>query len=71
MTPPTQAGAISGLDDGLQWQFVSVVTATKQVYEGQVIGVYNEAKFMWNPTNLSTIALFVCHSLNVTLGDFG
>jgi hypothetical protein len=71
MTPPTQAGAISGLDAGLQWQFVSVVTTTNQVYEGQVIGVYNEAKFMWNPTPYSTLAIFTCSDPTVELGAFG
>jgi hypothetical protein len=68
---PAALASLPPLDSGLQWQFVTVELASGSVHTGQVIGVYNEAKFMWSPTKHSTIALFVCESLNVTLGDFG
>lgn len=41
-----------------------------QVHSGQVVGVYNEAKFMWTPTLYSTIVLFSCTHQDTALGDF-
>jgi hypothetical protein len=63
-------GSLSDLDDGLLWKFADIEVSSGEVYTGQVIGVYNEVKFMWNPTEFSTLSIFTCsHSTN-TLADF-
>eukprot|EP00091_Calanus_sinicus_P015735 TRINITY_DN34348_c0_g1_i1.p1 TRINITY_DN34348_c0_g1~~TRINITY_DN34348_c0_g1_i1.p1 ORF type:complete len:107 (-),score=34.83 TRINITY_DN34348_c0_g1_i1:120-440(-) len=64
------AGGLQTLDDGLQWKFVTVEVSSGQVYSGQVVGVYNEAKFMWTPTKHSTIVLFTCTNQDTALGEF-
>lgn len=68
--PRLQPPPLTALDLGLQWQFVTVSLLSGESYQGQVIGVYNEAKFMWHPTNYSTIAVFVCKDKTVPLEDF-
>jgi len=40
------------------------------VYTGQIIGVYNENKFMWNPREYSTISVFSCSDSTLALADF-
>jgi len=68
--PPPKAGSLSDFDDGLQFKFAIVRTNAGDEYTGQIIGVYNEAHFMWNPTPYSTLALFVCSDPTVKLGHF-
>jgi len=58
------------LDDGLQWKFVKIEDVLGAVYTGQVVGVYNEAKFMWNPSDYSSIAIFSCSNVATALNDF-
>ena len=41
-----------------------------EVYTGQVVGVYNEEKFMWNPTQHSTMTVFTCSDAATTFADF-
>jgi len=66
----SSAGSLSDFDDGLQFKFAIVRTNAGDEYTGQIIGVYNEAHFMWNPTPYSTLALFVCSDPTVKLGHF-
>ena len=37
---------------------------------GEVVGVYNEANFMWNPTIHSSVSVFTCTDLNASLESF-
>ena len=64
-------GSLVDLDDGLLWKFADIALASGEVYTGQVIGVYNEVKFMWNPTEYSTLSVFTCSDAQVKLADFG
>jgi len=64
------AGGLNNLKDGLQWAFVDVEVVSGEVFTGQVIGVYNEADFMWNPTDKSRIAVWTCIDASASLGDF-
>ena len=41
-----------------------------QVFSGQIVGIYNEEKFMWNPTEFSTISMFNCLDAAVSLSQF-
>jgi len=66
----SSAGSLANFDDGLQFKFATVRTNSGDEYTGQIIGVYNEAHFMWNPTPYSTLALFVCSDPTVKLGQF-
>ena len=63
-------GSLSDLDDGLLWKFADIEVSSGEVYTGQVIGVYNELKFMWNPTQYSTLSVFTCSYSTHTLADF-
>lgn len=65
-----QSGALNNLDNGLQWSFVRVEMDSGDVYTGQVVGVYNEAKFMWNPSEFSRAVLFTCSNFYTDIGDF-
>jgi len=58
------------LDLGFQFSFVNVETRNGETYTGQIIGIYNEKKFMWHPTEFSTIALFACSDSAIPLSDF-
>ena len=62
--------ALAGLDDGLLWKFANVELQSGEVHTGQIVGVYNEAKFMWNPTEHSTISVFSCIDSSLTFSDF-
>jgi len=62
--------ALSELDEGLLWKFAFVHTAAGQVFSGQIVGIYNEEKFMWNPTEFSTISMFNCLDAAVSLSQF-
>merc|ERR1740124_2077975 len=62
--------SLSNLDDGLQWKFADISMVSGEVYTGQVVGVYNEEKFMWNPTQHSTITVFTCSDAATTFADF-
>jgi len=64
------SGGLQNLDDGLQWKFARIEVVSGQVYTGQIVGVYNEAKFMWTPTMYSTIVVFTCSNENTVLEDF-
>merc|ERR1712002_557015 len=66
----TSVGSLADFDKGLQFKFATVRTNVGNEYTGQIIGVYNEAHFMWNPTPYSTLALFVCSDPTVKLGHF-
>jgi len=63
-------GPLKDMDLGLQWQFARVETDSGESYLGQIIGVYNEDKFMWNPTPYSTVVLWVCSDPTRELGSF-
>ena len=64
-------GELVGLDSGLLNQFVRLTTVNGgYVYTGQVVGVYNEDKFMWNPTIHSTISVFTSTNQHATLDSF-
>merc|ERR1719210_2629191 len=54
----------------LLWKFAFVHTAAGQVFSGQIVGIYNEEKFMWNPTEFSTISMFNCLDAAVSLSQF-
>jgi len=69
MTPEI-SGGLTGLDGGLQFQFANVELATGEIYTGQVVGVYNEANFMWNPTEYTRLVLFTCSDPLAPLGTF-
>ena len=58
------------LDVGLHRQFVNIKKANGIVYTGQVVGVYNEDKFMWNPSIHSTLAVFTCTDVDAALDSF-
>ena len=62
--------SLVNLDDGLLWKFADIEVSTGEVYTGQVIGVYNENKFMWNPTEYSRLSIFTCSDATLSLGDF-
>jgi len=63
-------GELVNLDGGLQNQFVIVTAVGGVTYTGQVVGVYNEALFFWNPTIHSTISIFTSTNSKATLNDF-
>jgi len=62
--------ALSELDAGLLWKFANVELTSGEVYNGQIVGIYNEAKFMWNPTEFSTISIFSCADSSVPFSQF-
>jgi len=66
----TQGTGMAAYDEGLQWKFARVVTTAGLEFTGQVVGVYNEEFFMWNPTPYSTLVLFVCSDATIKLGGF-
>merc|ERR1719242_1358430 len=65
-----QAGELVGLDGGLQNQFVLLTLSSGDEVTGEVVGVYNEANFMWNPTIHSSLSVFTCTDLNASLESF-
>ena len=65
-----QAGELVGLDGGLQNQFVRLTLSSGDEVTGEVVGVYNEAHFMWNPTIHSSVSVFTCTDLNASLESF-
>lgn len=62
--------ALSELDAGLLWKFANVELTSGEIYTGQIVGIYNEAKFMWNPTEFSTISIFSCADSSVPFSQF-
>jgi len=62
--------ALSELDAGLLWKFANVELTSGEVYNGQIVGIYNEAKFMWNPTKFSTISIFSCSDSSLPFSQF-
>jgi len=62
--------ALSELDQGLLWKFARVQLTTGEIYSGQIVGIYNEQKFMWNPTEYNTISIFSCANAAVTFAEF-
>jgi len=64
------SGSLSGLDDGLQWKFADVEVVSGEVFTGQIVGVYNEAKFMWNPSDHSTLSIFTSSNAQLGLEHF-
>ena len=66
----SQAGELVGLDGGLQNQFVRITLVSGEEVNGEVVGVYNEDKFMWNPTIHSTLSVFTCTNQHATLDSF-
>ena len=61
---------MAAYDEGLQWKFATVETTAGTSFTGQIVGVYNEEFFMWNPTPYSTLVLFVCSDATIKLGGF-
>ena len=49
---------------------MSIETKDHSKLTGQVIGVYNERPFMWNPKDRDTIALFKCKQPDMSLDSF-
>ena len=57
----SQMGELVGLDSGLCYQYVCIKSVNgKETNIGQVIGVYDENKFMWNPRVYTTLSIFTC-----------
>ena len=48
----------------------TILAGCFQVYSGQIVGIYDETKFMWNPTELNTITLFTCTNATQSLASF-
>ena len=63
-------GSLSDLDDGLLWKFADIEVSSGEVYMGHIFGVFNEAKFMWNLTQYSTLSVFTCSYSTNTLSGF-
>lgn len=61
---------LEDLDQGLLFQFVNVKLADGSNVTGEVIGVYNERPFMWNPKNRDTLAMFKCTNPKLDLHSF-
>jgi len=61
---------LTELDTGLLWKFANVELTSGQVYSGQIVGVYDETKFMWNPTEFNTITIFSCTNATQSLASF-
>ena len=60
-----------GLDIGLRNQFVRIKNdKNDDEYTGQIVGVYNEELFMWNPTIYTTISVFTCTDQHSALDTF-
>lgn len=57
------------LDLGFQFAFATVKTSFGD-FTGQIVGVYNEDKFMWHPTEFSTITVFTCSDSLIPLNSF-
>ena len=49
---------------------MSIETEDHSKLTGQVIGVYNERPFMWNPKDRDTIAIFKCKQPDLNLDSF-
>ena len=49
---------------------MSIETKDDSRLTGQVIGVYNERPFMWNPKDRDTIAIFKCKQPDLNLDSF-
>jgi len=62
--------ALSELDAGFLWKFANVELTSGEIYNGQIVGIYNEAKFMWNPTEFSKISIFSCADSSVPFSQF-
>ena len=59
---------VSDLDSGLQYQFVHLKNGKGvNLYTGQIVGIYNEKKFLWNPTEFTTVSVFICTDKDVSL----
>ena len=57
----SQMGELAGLDSGLCNQYVCIKYVNgEETNIGQVIGVYDENKFMWNPRVSTTLSIFTC-----------
>ena len=66
----SQVGELVGLDDGLLNQFVRISLVDGGEAIGEVVGIYNEEKFMWNPSIHSTISVFTSTNQDATLDSF-
>ena len=55
---------------GLLFKFVSIDLLDGLSHSGQVIGVYNERPFMWEPRNRDTLTLFNCTNPELGLESF-
>ena len=66
----SQAGELVGLDGGLQNQFVCITLVSGEEITGEVVGIYNEDLFMWNPTIHSTLTIFTSTDQHVSLDSF-
>ena len=59
---------ISDLDSGLHYQFVHLKNGKgDHLYTGQIVGIYNEKKFLWNPTEFTTVSVFTCTDKDVSM----
>jgi len=61
---------LSELDTGLLWKFANIELSSGEVYIGQIVGVYDETKFMWNPTEFNTLSIFSCIDSSEPLSSF-
>ena len=63
-------GELVGLDGGLQNQFVSITLVGGEEIKGEVVGIYNEDLFMWNPSIHSTLSVFTSKNQHASLDSF-
>jgi len=58
---------IDSLDEGFLWKFANIQTITGDSFTGQIIGVYDEVDFMWNPTKFSRVSIFTLSDATLPL----
>ena len=63
-------GELVGLDGGFQNQFVRITLVSGEEVIGEVVAIYNEDLFMWNPTIHSTLTIFTSTNQHVSLDSF-
>ena len=61
---------LNKLGRGLEHKFVVVSLVGDVSYTGQIIGVYDEDKFLWNPPSHSTVAIFSSRQPDAPLSSF-
>ena len=61
---------LNKLGRGLEHKFVVVSLVGDVSYTGQIMGVYDEDKFLWNPSSHSTVAIFSSRQPDAPLSSF-